>query len=307
MHKIGIIGAGVVGQSTGKGLQRFGHDVIFYDISDQKRKSLLVEGNKVGSSISEVVAKCDISFVCVDTPTNTDGKQDISQVMSAIHPILKSLETARKYHLIVIRSTLLPRTIQGRIIEYSKTNSTLLFGKDYDICYNPEFLRQNSALEDFLNPDRVVIGIDHRRKSSIEPLLKIYQPICRDIIVTNYESAEMIKYVSNCFLSLKISYFNEMAKVCNKIGADETIVSLGAKMDKRIGEYGTEAGRPFDGKCLPKDTLAFKEFIKSLNIDKDLLKVCLEINDDMSMDNKYCHDDKGLVRATVVNEGHFAS
>ena len=299
MSKIGIIGAGIVGQSTGKGFHRLGSDVVFYDILAEKRNSLLSEGYKVGSSIYDVVSQSDISFVSVNTPTDKDGRQDLSQVMSVIHPIIKALETSRKYNLIVIRSTLLPGTMRNRILGYFKTCSNLLLGQDYDVCYNPEFLRQNNAFEDFLNPDRVVIGVDHKRKDSTIPLQQLYQPLSRDVIVTGYESAEMIKYVSNCFLSLKISFFNEMAEVCGKIGADESVVSLGVKMDKRIGEYGTEAGRPFDGKCLPKDTKAFTEFLKTLDVEPDLLQVVLDINEKVSSKHSMYHDDKDTLSSSI--------
>ncbi|MEJ7642218.1 MAG: nucleotide sugar dehydrogenase [Candidatus Nitrosocosmicus sp.] len=299
MQKIGIIGAGVVGQSTGKGFHRFGNDVIFYDISSKKRNSLLSEGHKVGSSISDVVSQSDISFVCVDTPTHKDGKQDISQVTSVIRPVLKALETSRKYHLIVIRSTLLPGTMRNRILSYFKTCSSLILGQDYDVCYNPEFLRQNNAFEDFLNPDRVVIGVDHKRIDSTMPLQMLYQHVSRDVIVTGYESAEMIKYVSNCFLSLKISFFNEMAEICGKIGADESVVSLGVRKDRRIGEYGTEAGRPFGGKCLPKDTKAFTEFLKTLNVEPDLLQVALDINEKMSNRHSMYPDEQSALSSSI--------
>lgn len=293
MNKIGIIGAGVVGQSTGKGFHRLGYDVIFYDVLPEKRNSLLSEGYKVGFSIADVVSKSDISFVCVNTPTDKDGRQDLSQVISVIHPILKALETAKKYHLIVFRSTMLPGTMRKRILEYLKSSSRLLFGRDYDVFYNPEFVRENSANEDFFNPDRVVIGLEGERKESAETLQKLYRPISKDILVTDYESAEMIKYVSNCFLSLKISFFNEMAEICGRIGADEKMVSLGVKKDKRIGEYGTKAGRPFGGKCLPKDTKAFTAFLKSLNIEPDLMQVTLDINDKVSK-LAICHEENVL-------------
>ncbi len=300
LNKIAIIGAGVVGQSTGKGFHKLGYDVIFYDILPEKRNSLLSEGYKVGSSISDVVSKSDISFVCVNTPTDKDGRQDLSQVTSVIHPILKALETAKKYHLIVFRSTMLPGTMRNRILEYFKSSSRLLFGRDYDVCYNPEFVRENSANEDFFNPDRVVIGLEGERKESAETLQKLYHSISKDILVTDYESAEMIKYASNCFLSLKISFFNEMAEICGKIGADEKMVSLGVKKDKRIGEYGTKAGRPFGGKCLPKDTKAFTEFLKSLNIEPDLLQVTLDINDKMSKLAVY-HDEENVLSNSITN------
>ncbi len=300
LNKIAIIGAGVVGQSTGKGFQRLGYDVIFYDILHEKRNSLSSEGYKVGSSIAEVVSKSDISFVCVNTPTEKDGRQDLSQVTSVIHPILKALETAKKYHLIVFRSTMLPGTMRNRLLEYFRCSSSLLFGLDYDVCYNPEFVRENSANEDFFNPDRVVIGIEGERKESAETLQKLYRPLSKDILVTDYESAEMIKYVSNCFLSLKISFFNEMAEVCEKIGANEKMVSLGVKKDKRIGEYGTKAGRPFGGKCLPKDTKAFAAFLKTLNIEPDLLQATLDINDKVSKLPIF-HDEKNVLNNSITN------
>ena len=299
MNKIGIIGAGIVGQSTGKGFRRLGHDVVFYDILAQKRNSLLSEGYKVGSSISEVVSKSDISFICVNTPTDKDGRQDLSQVMSVIHPIVKALEKSKKYHLIVFRSTMLPKTMRVKVLEYFKSSSSLLLGKDYDVAYNPEFLRESSANEDFFNPDRVVIGTDPKREQSILPLLNLYKLISRDILVTDYESAEMIKYVSNCFLSLKISFFNEMAEICGKIGANEKMVSMGVRMDKRIGEYGTEAGRPFGGKCLPKDTKAFTGLLKTLNVGPDLLQVTLDINDKVS--NKVStYDEKNVLSNSIT-------
>ncbi len=300
MNKIGIIGAGVVGQSTGKGFQRLGHDVIFYDIMSEKRNSLLSEGYKVGSSIHDVVSKSDISFVCVNTPTDKDGIQDLSQVMSVIQPILKALETDRKYHLIVFRSTMLPKTMRNKILESFRTCSPLLIGKDYDVCYNPEFLRESSANEDFFTPDRVVIGTDPKRKDSSIPLQKLYKPLSKEILVTDYESAEMIKYVSNCFLSLKISFFNEMAEICEKIGADQKMVSVGVRMDKRIGEYGTEAGRPFGGKCLPKDTKAFTGFLKAFDVGPDLLQVTLDINDKVSKRQSMHHNGKNVISNSIA-------
>jgi UDPglucose 6-dehydrogenase len=172
-------------------------------------------------------------------------------------------------------------------------------GQDYDVCYNPEFLRQNNAFEDFLKPDRVVIGVDHKRIDATIPLQILYQPISRDVIVTGYESAEMIKYVSNCFLSLKISFFNEMAEICGKIGADESVVSLGVRMDRRIGEYGTEAGRPFGGKCLPKDTKAFTEFLKTLNVEPDLLQVALDINEKMLSHQSMYPNGKSAISSSI--------
>jgi UDPglucose 6-dehydrogenase len=179
-----------------------------------------------------------------------------------------------------------------------RRNCSLKLGKDYGICYNPEFLRQHCALEDFFHPDRVVIGVGEGREeeegqgrsitttttttttttSSYMPLKHIYQQLTNDIIITSYEAAELIKYASNCFLSLKISFFNEIGMICKKLGIDDKTVNLAVSLDKRIGKYGTEAGRPFGGACLPKDTEAMASFVKKLQIKPDLVQVAADIN-----------------------------
>ena len=288
MKKIGIIGSGVVGSSTGKGFHRLGHDVLFYDISKQRLLDLKENGYQIASSVQDIIDKTDISFVCVNTPNNSEGEQDLSQLMSALYDIANVLRNMNRQeeeqhhpHLIVFRSTMLPGTMRNVVKKYLQSNcSSSKIGKDYDICYNPEFLRQNTALDDFFRPDRVVIGEDS--EGAAQPLKEIYQQQLTDnIIVTSFEAAEMIKYTSNCFLSLKISFFNEIGLVCKQLGIDEKAVSLGVSMDKRIGNYGTQFGKPFEGACLPKDTLALAGFIKNLQLNPDLLKVVLDINQKM--------------------------
>src|SRR5918996_817705 len=144
------------------------------------------------------------------------------------------------------------------------------------VCYNPEFLRQESAYEDFFIPDRVIIGEDIEGSSKL--LQDLYKPLTEKIIVTSFKASEMIKYTANCFLSLKISFFNEIGMVCKELGIDDRAVSLGVSLDKRIGKYGTIAGRPFEGACLPKDTKALSTFIRKRGWTPDLLKVTLDIN-----------------------------
>ena len=210
------------------------------------------ESYQTGSSVEEIISKTDISFVCVNTPTDKNSQQDLSQIMLALRDIADALNVLRKYHLIVFRSTMLPGTMKNIIVDYLERNCYMSRGKDYDVCYNPEFLRQNTALEDFLNPDRVVIGEDREGSSLL--VKQIYQELTNNnnIIITGFETAEMIKYVSNCFLSLKISFFNEIAMICKQIGVDDKIVSLAVSLDKRIGKYGTEGGRPFAGQLSAK-------------------------------------------------------
>jgi nucleotide sugar dehydrogenase len=284
MKKIGIIGSGVVGSATGKGFHRLGHDVLFYDIAKQRLLTLKEEGYQIASSVKDIIDKTDISFVCVNTPNNSTGEQDLSQLMSVLYDITNALreidrrhEQEQHAHLIVFRSTMLPGTMRSVVINYLQTNcSSSRIGRDYDVCYNPEFLRQNTAFDDFFRPDRVVIGEDGKGVS--QPLKEIYQQLTENIIVTSYEAAEMIKYTSNCFLSLKISFFNEIGLVCKQMGIDDKAVSLGVSMDKRIGNYGTQFGKPFEGACLPKDTEALAGFIRNLQLNPDLLQVALDIN-----------------------------
>jgi nucleotide sugar dehydrogenase len=286
MKKIGIIGSGVVGSATGKGFHRLGHDIIFYDISKQRLHDLEDNGYKVASSVSEIIDKTDLSFVCVNTPAKSNGEQDLSQLMSVLYDIANALVSTngrqqqqddRKPHLIVFRSTMLPGTMRKVVVNYLQSNSSSsTIGRDYNICFNPEFLRQNTALDDFFKPDRVVIGEDGNGGS--EPLKEIYQQLTQNIIVTSYDAAEMIKYASNCFLSLKISFFNEIGLICKQMGIDDKAVSLGVSLDKRIGNYGTQFGKPFEGACLPKDTEALAGFIKKLQLNPDLLQVALDIN-----------------------------
>jgi UDPglucose 6-dehydrogenase len=284
MKKIGIIGSGVVGSATGKGFHRLGHDVLFYDIAKQRLLTLKEEGYQIASSVKDIIDKTDISFVCVNTPNNSSGEQDLSQLMSVLYDITNSLrridrrhEQQQHPHLIVFRSTMLPGTMRSVVINYLQTNCpSSSIARDYDVCYNPEFLRQNTAFDDFFRPDRVVIGED--RKGASQPLKEIYQQLTENIIVTSFEAAEMIKYTSNCFLSLKISFFNEIGLVCKQMGIDDKAVSLGVSMDKRIGNYGTQFGKPFEGACLPKDTEALAGFIRNLQLNPDLLQVALDIN-----------------------------
>jgi GDP-mannose 6-dehydrogenase len=283
VKKIGIIGSGVVGSATGKGFHRLGHDVLFYDIAKQRLLTLKEEGYQIAASIKDIINKTDISFVCVNTPNNINGEQDLSQLMSVLYDITTALRRIDRQngqqhpHLIVFRSTMLPGTMRSVVINYLQTNcSSSTIGRDYDVCYNPEFLRQNTAFDDFFRPDRVVIG--EEGKGASQPLKEIYQQLTGNIIVTSFEAAEMIKYTSNCFLSLKISFFNEIGLVCKQMGIDDKAVSLGVSMDKRIGNYGTQFGKPFEGACLPKDTEALAGFIRNLQLNPDLLQVALDIN-----------------------------
>jgi nucleotide sugar dehydrogenase len=234
------------------------------------------EGFKVANNVKDALKQTDITFVCVNTPTGPNDEQDLSQVKSALFSVTEALNESNRYNLIVFRSTMLPGTMDEIVIDYIDKECKKVRGRDYNVCYNPEFLRQESAYEDFFIPDRVIIGEDIEASSKL--LQDLYKPLTEKIIVTSFKAAEMIKYTANCFLSLKISFFNEIGMVCKELGIDDKAVSLGVSLDKRIGKYGTIAGRPFEGACLPKDTKALSTFIRKRGWTPDLLKVTLDIN-----------------------------
>lgn len=318
-YSISIIGSGIVGTATGKGFHKLGHNVTFFDISKQRLLALKEEGYSVASSLSEAIFQSEISFVCVNTPPTNRGNslgerevntyynnkntsfnygsepvdedlgkhQDLSQLLSALRDIAQALNnnTINRKHLLVFRSTMLPGTMKNIVVDYLDRNCVLKRGIDYNVCNNPEFLRQQSALEDFFAPDRVLIGEDVANSSL--PLSDLYSPLTKNIIVTGYEEAEMVKYASNCFLALKISYFNQISTMCRTMGINEEQVSLAVSLDKRIGNYGTKGGRPFAGACFPKDTEAFASFANKLNVKPDLVETAISINNQLNSAKQY--------------------
>jgi UDPglucose 6-dehydrogenase len=301
-HSISVIGSGVVGTATGKGFHKLGHRITFFDVSKQRLATLKNEGYDVASSLQDAISTSEICFICVNTPQNISranaktsdfveadlGKhQDLSQILSVVRDIANSLNALngsakRKKRLFVFRSTMVPGTMRNVVLDYLERNCNLRRGKDYDVFYNPEFVRQHSALKDFFIPDRVVIG---QEKSGSSSLSDIYAPLTDKIILTGFEEAEMIKYASNCFLALKISYFNQISMMCKKMGISEEQVTQAVSLDSRIGSYGTIGGPPFGGACLPKDTEAFASFARNLNMRHDLIDLAIRINKEIDETN----------------------
>jgi len=273
--RISIIGSGVVGETTGIGLRMKGNEVLFYDIDRIRLAALERQGNKVTTDIFEAISNSDISFVCVPTPT-VKMHMDFSFLRSATINIAKALRKMRRYHVTVIRSTVLPSTTQRKIIPLLQKYSKLEPRRDFGVCINPEFLREKHALHDFMNPDRIVIG--ELDKESGEGLERVYTSFSAPIIRTDLDSAEMIKYVSNLFLTTKISFFNEIYMICQELGFNADLISETVSLDARIGKYGIYGGKPFDGKCLPKDLEAFISYAKSRKINPKLLEAVHHIN-----------------------------
>jgi UDPglucose 6-dehydrogenase len=273
--RISIIGSGIVGKATGVGFHKYGNEVIFNDIDKEKLAPLREQGYLVSEDVSEAVVNSTVSFVCVQTPT-VKGEMDFGYVDKAVVNIAKVLGKKKEYHVVAIRSTVLPSVTSLRIIPLLERYSKLRAGEGFGVCMNPEFLRQASALSDFLKPCRIIIG--ELDKHSGDVLEKLYSPFKAPMIRTDLDVAEMIKYVANVFLTTKISFFNEVHLLCKRFKLDPVIVAEAVALDPRIGNYGICGGQPFEGKCLPKDLEAFINFLKSKGINPKIFDAVLEIN-----------------------------
>ena len=279
MEKISIIGSGWVGTIIGKGFSKLGYEVIFYDIVGKNLPNFTKD-------IDYAVDNSDISFICVPTPTNDKGEIDLSYIKEASKNIGKALASQQKYHPVVVKSTVVPRTTEDVVIPILEKYSGKKAGEDFGVCMNPEFLTEISGTwssdkdcnKDFFSEDRIVIGEYDKRSGDI--LERIYKPLNSTIFRTDLKTAEMIKYASNCMLATKISYWNEIFLICEKLGIDSQEIANIAAMDPRIGKYGTVHGKAFGGKCLPKDLKAFISFADRYREPK-LLKAVDEVNEKM--------------------------
>ena len=256
-----MIGAGTVGRATGIGLQTKGHLVSFFDTSPKVMAQLRTEGLTTATSVQDLIEESQIVFLCLPTPV-LDGGYDLSHIEDCVKAIAGFVEN----QIVVLRSTVLPGTTR-------KLSSLIPSNK---LACNPEFLRQASALEDFLNPYRIVIGV--KSDDTKNALMRLYENFGAPIIATDWESAELSKLISNAYLAAKISFFNESWLLSGVLGIDPTTVEKIVSSDGRIGSYGTRGGLPFDGKCLPKDVLALQGFGKELGVELEILEAALRTN-----------------------------
>lgn len=289
MTKISIIGSGVVGTIIGRGFKSLGNELIFYDVSENRVEELRGLGLDATSNMTQAVKRSDISFICVPTPT-VRGKIDLSQVWSAARELGKGLRDKRGYHLVVVKSTVVPTTTERVVIPILEGSSGKRAGRDIGVCVNPEFLteiqkswtEEKEFKKDFFSEDRIVIGEFDKRSGG--HLQRLYRPLKIPIFRTDLKTAEMIKYAANCCLLSRISYWNEIFLICNKMGIDAQRVAEIVAMDKRIGRYGSVLGKAAGGKCLEKDTAAFISSIRGIHKPR-LLQAVLDIN--LYMAKKY--------------------
>ncbi|MCL0072984.1 UDP-glucose/GDP-mannose dehydrogenase family protein [Dehalococcoidia bacterium] len=288
MKNICVIGSGHVGLVTGTCLAELGNRVICMD--DDSRK---IEGLKKGAmpfyepgleemvyrnvnngrlsfttDIKESVKEAQIVFICVGTPQKPNGEADLSYVEAVSRRIAEAMNS---YKVIVEKSTVLVKTGSWAKKTIGLNNS------NFDVVSNPEFLREGKAIHDFMHPDRIVIGVESEQAANI--MTELYKPLNAPILVTNIETAQLIKHASNAFLALKISYINAIANICEKVGADVVKVAEGMGYDKRIGRDFLDAGIGYGGYCFPKDLAAFIRIAEQVGYKFELLKVVQEINE----------------------------
>ena len=289
-----IIGTGYVGLITGACLSEMGNYVICVDNDEEKLKKLkngitplyepgleelilanVSEGRlEFTNDLNYAVKKSIACFIAVGTPSGDDGSCDLSFVLSVANDIGKAMNECNEYKIIVDKSTV-PVGTHKLVEEEIKNN----YKGEFDVVSNPEFLKQGAAVDDFLKPDRVVIGSESEK--AIDIMREIYNPFTRTgnpIIIMDIKSAEMTKYAANAFLATKISFANEMANISEKVGANADLVRIGMSSDKRIGNQFLFHGLGYGGSCFPKDVQALIKTASDFGIDSDLLKATHKVN-----------------------------
>ena len=292
--KIAVIGTGYVGLVSGVCFSDFGHDVICVDRLPEKI-AMLEQGEvpiyepgleavmarnvaagrlRFTTDLAAAVDGADAVFIAVGTPTRRgDGHADLTYVLAAAEDVARALTG---YTVIVTKSTV-PVGTNRRVEKAVRAANPQA---EFDVASNPEFLREGAAIEDFMKPDRVVVGVDSDRAKAV--MGAIYRPLfLRDfpIVYTDLESAEMIKYAANAFLATKISFINEIAALCERVGADVKAVSKGMGLDGRIGNKFLHAGPGYGGSCFPKDTSALARIGQEHGVPQRITEAVMAVND----------------------------
>jgi UDPglucose 6-dehydrogenase len=313
---IAVIGTGYVGLVTGAGLADFGNDVICVDVDVRKIEALrngqipiyepgldkLVSKNvnegrlRFTTELAEAIRAARAIFIAVGTPPKPDGSADLRYVEEVANSIASHMNGPK---LVITKSTVPIGT--GRMIE--EIIASHGNGHKASIVSNPEFLREGSAIEDFMKPDRVVVGVSDGEAAEL--MKEIYAPLHSleiPFVVTNVESSELIKYAANGFLAVKITFINEIASVCEKVGANVQDVAIGMGLDTRIGPKFLQAGPGFGGSCFPKDTSAMADIARRHGYEFQIMEAVLRVNDavKLRMIDKIVHALDGEVAGKTV-------
>ena len=296
---ISIIGCGYVGAVTGACLADLGNQVRFMDIDNNKLDKIdsgvapifepvlddIIKKNKnkisTTTDIFNAVVESDASFICVGTPSDEKGNIDLSFIKSACSEIGKSLKNKEDYHIVVVKSTVVPGTTDGLVKRTLEKEAGKTAAKGFGLVVNPEFLREGSAVKDFFQPDRLVIGSEDNRSRAI--MEDLYKTLNCPKILTDFKTAEMIKYVSNAFLATKISFANEIGNLCKSLAIDTYKVFEGVGLDCRINPSFFRAGIGFGGSCFPKDVRAIAKKMEDQGLSPRILRAVLDVNQDQSI------------------------
>jgi UDPglucose 6-dehydrogenase len=293
--KISVMGGGYVGLVSSACFAELGHSVSLIEI-DEKKVEAINSGkppiyekgleellrkhagrNLKASSSYDEVCNTEISFICVGTPSGPEGEADLSMIEAASRSVGESLQEGDGYHVVAVKSTVPPGTTQDLVMPTVLRRSGSVGGeRELGFAMNPEFLREGLAVQDFMQPDRIVIGCSDTKAGDL--VESIYERLNAPVIRVGLSSAEMIKYASNALLATKISFSNEIGNICKKIGIDVYEVMRGVGMDHRISPHFLNAGAGFGGSCFPKDVMAMIRLAELIGEDPVLLKSVVEVN-----------------------------
>ena len=293
--RLAVVGTGYVGLVTGACFSHLGNDVTCIDVIEDKVKminsgkvpifepgleGLVTEGLSSGrlraTSDFSVLRDVDSIFVCVGTPSFDDGSLDLRYVKEAASLIGDAISKSDEFKVVVMKSTVMPRTTQDIVIPILESSSNKKAGEDFGVAMNPEFLKEGAAVQDFLRPDRIVIGAMDER--SLRVVADLYRGFDCPILKVPLSTAEMIKVASNAFLATKISFVNEMGNICKEMGIDFRQVAEGMGMDPRIGKLFLRAGCGYGGSCFPKDLEGIIAEAKRYDVSTHILEAVRKVN-----------------------------
>jgi len=294
--KVSVIGSGYVGSVTAACFANVGHEVVCVDIDEKKVEQInkgvppiYEEGLEellgkyagkrlIATTDSEfAVMDTEISFICVGTPSGEDGSIDLSIVRAAAGNIGEALAKKESYHVVVVKSTVVPETTEKVVLPILEEKSGKKAGKDFGVAMNPEFLREGKAVYDFMHPDKIVVGANDRKAGDL--VSELYRSFDCEVTRTIPRTAEMIKYANNSFLATKISFANEIGNICKKLGIDTYEVMQAVGKDFRISPNFLNSGAGFGGSCFPKDVKALIGKAKDIGYDPLLLESVIEVNE----------------------------
>lgn len=291
MKKICVIGVGYVGLTTGTCFADLGNEVVGVDISEEKVNELnaggipiyepgltemVVRNRQAGrlkftTSYDEGLEGADFVFICVGTPEDVDGQADLKYVRSAAETVAEKMD----HPMVIVNKSTVPVGTGdwvANIVTETQPNPI-----EFSVVSCPEFLREGSAIRDFMQPDRTVLGSQNR--DAAEAVAQLFLPLRAPIVMTDLRTAEMIKYASNAFLATRISFINEISNICEAVGADVTEVAQGMGFDHRIGHHFLRAGVGYGGSCFPKDVKALAHIAENSGVEPRILHAVMEVND----------------------------